>query len=101
MLSSQAVLVYPGGARETFKRVGETKYKLEWGNKLGFAKAAIRHGATIIPVGSVGTEDMVDVVYDLPLGAPLVPSRPHTYARRTVRLRTPVLPSFPSPTLLL
>ena len=38
MHAGQAVLVYPGGARETFKRVGEEKYKLHWGNKLGFAR---------------------------------------------------------------
>jgi 1-acyl-sn-glycerol-3-phosphate acyltransferase len=64
----QAILVYPGGARETFKRVGEEKYKLHWDNKLGFAKAAIRAGCTIIPCTSVGTEDMTEVLYDLPLG---------------------------------
>ena len=68
MHAGQAVLVYPGGARETFKRVGEERYKLHWGNKLGFAKAAIRHGCTIIPCTSVGTEDMTEVLYDLPLG---------------------------------
>ena len=31
-------------------------------------QAAIRHGCTIIPCTSVGTEDMTEVVYDLPLG---------------------------------
>ena len=38
MHSGQAILVYPGGARETFKRVGEEKYTLHWGNRVGFAK---------------------------------------------------------------
>ncbi len=93
--------MYPGGARETFKRVGETKYKLEWGAKLGFAKAAIRHGATIIPVGSVGTEDMLDVVYDLPLGActcePAGAARPGLASRTMGRCISSADPAGVSP----
>jgi hypothetical protein len=38
--SGAAVLVYPGGARETFKRVGEPKYMLHWEGRLGFARVS-------------------------------------------------------------
>lgn len=68
MKAGEAVFVYPGGARETFKRTTDKKYQLFWKEHLGFAKLAIRHGCTIVPVVNVGTEDMAEVVYDLPLG---------------------------------
>ena len=50
-----------------------TRYALEWGNRLGFAKMAVDHGVTIVPVSSVGTEDMANIIYDLPLGYVPVP----------------------------
>eukprot|EP00658_Telonema_sp_P-2_P082295 TRINITY_DN8674_c0_g1_i1.p1 TRINITY_DN8674_c0_g1~~TRINITY_DN8674_c0_g1_i1.p1 ORF type:complete len:291 (+),score=52.26 TRINITY_DN8674_c0_g1_i1:298-1170(+) len=68
MASGACIFVYPGGARETLKKTSDRKYELMWHDHLGFAKAAVRHGCTIIPVTNIGTEDMVDVVYDLPLG---------------------------------
>ncbi len=64
----ESVFVYPGGARETFKRTTDDKYQLFWENKLGFASVAIKHGVDIVPVVNFGTEDMVSVVADLPLG---------------------------------
>jgi len=33
----------------------------------GFAKLAIEYGYTIVPFASYGTEDMVDVMFDIPL----------------------------------
>lgn len=62
------VFLYPGGARETFKRTTDRKYELFWENKYGFCKMAIKNGAEIVPVINFGTEDMVDVVKDLPMG---------------------------------
>lgn len=106
--SGAAVLVYPGGARETFKRVGEPKYTLHWEGRLGFARvclavlrcpvdfgfvtspscqAAIRHGCTIIPCTSVGTEDMTTVLYDMPLS--WIPIPYLWRGDRTVRLFSP------------
>src|SRR5258706_5185476 len=38
------VLVLPGGLREAVKP-RELRYRLLWGNRFGFVKAAIRHGA--------------------------------------------------------
>ena len=61
MEAKQAIFVYPGGARETFKKTTDKKYELIWGNRTGFAEMAIRHGCTIIPVTNYGTEDMVEV----------------------------------------
>ena len=61
------VLVYPGGARETFKKRGEPAYALKWGDRVGFVRAAMKAGAIIVPCASVGTEDMVDVIADLPI----------------------------------
>ncbi len=64
---NQAVLVYPGGARETFKRTTDEKYALKWEGKSGFAKIAIENGVTIVPISNVGTEDMLEIGYDFPL----------------------------------
>lgn len=63
MAHGQCLLVYPGGAREVTRRRGE-KYKLQWKNRLGFARLAIRHGAQIVPFSSVGAEEALDIVYD-------------------------------------
>jgi 1-acyl-sn-glycerol-3-phosphate acyltransferase len=68
MENKSAIFVYPGGARETFKRTTDKKYELIWGQRKGFAQMAIRHGCTIVPVTNFGTEDMLKVVGDMPLG---------------------------------
>lgn len=69
----QAVLVYPGGARETFKRKSDRKYELKWSDRSGFARLAVEHGCTIIPVSNVGTEDMVHILTDVPLSHVPIP----------------------------
>lgn len=63
MRAGEAVLVFPGGAREVFKRKGE-HYKLLWKERLGFAKMALRHRCTIVPFGAVGADDAYDIVID-------------------------------------
>ncbi len=74
MDAQQAILVFPGGGRETLKRKGE-KYRLIWKERLGFCRMAMRHGYSIIPFGAVGAEDLWDIVADAndflatPLGA--------------------------------
>ena len=57
------VLVFPGGAREVCKRKGE-EHQLVWGERSGFARMAVQHGATIVPFAAVGVEDALDIVYD-------------------------------------
>lgn len=59
----ESVLVFPGGAREVSKRKGE-KYTLMWKERIGFARMAIAHQATIIPFSAVGVEDAFDLVLD-------------------------------------
>ncbi len=63
MAAGESVLVFPGGAREVFKHKGE-KYRLVWGDRLGFARMAIRYGYAIVPFGAVGAEDAWDIVLD-------------------------------------
>ena len=77
MRAGQSILVFPGGAREVFKRHGE-KYELLWGERAGFARLAIEFGYPIVPFSALGAEDAYDVVIDSdellagPLGPPLL-----------------------------
>lgn len=57
------VLVFPGGAREVFKKKGE-EHALLWGERLGFATMALRHRVTIVPFAAVGVEEALDIVAD-------------------------------------
>ncbi|KAI4988909.1 hypothetical protein ZWY2020_036226 [Hordeum vulgare] len=59
----QFVLLYPGGAREALHRKGE-EYKLFWPEQSEFVRMASRFGATIIPFGVVGEDDICDVLLD-------------------------------------
>ena len=63
LAEGQPVLVFPGGAREVAKRKGE-KYTLVWGERLGFVRLAIEHGATIVPFAMLGGDDAWDIVWD-------------------------------------
>ncbi|KAE9449018.1 hypothetical protein C3L33_19089, partial [Rhododendron williamsianum] len=57
------VLLYPGGVREALHRKGE-EYKLFWPERSEFVRMAARFGATIIPFGAVGEDDLAQVVFD-------------------------------------
>lgn len=61
--SGAAVLVFPGGSREVFKRRGE-EHRLLWGDRLGFAEMALEHRVTIVPFAAVGVEEALDIVLD-------------------------------------
>jgi len=61
--AGECVLVFPGGAREAFKRADQ-RYQLLWGERVGFARLALRHGVTIVPFAAVGADDVFDVVAD-------------------------------------
>jgi 1-acyl-sn-glycerol-3-phosphate acyltransferase len=63
MAAGESILVFPGGGREVFKRKGE-KYRLLWGNRLGFVHLAIEHGYPILPFAAVGAEECYDIVID-------------------------------------
>ncbi len=57
------VLVLPGGLREAVKPA-TLRYRLLWGRRFGFVRAALRHGVPIVPVASVGTDELFDFVGD-------------------------------------
>ncbi|GAB4835914.1 hypothetical protein Ancab_000833 [Ancistrocladus abbreviatus] len=60
LLSSKShVLLYPGGAREALHRRGEA-YKLLWPDEPEFVRMAARFGATIVPFGAVGEDDLLE-----------------------------------------
>ena len=59
MEAGQDLLVYPGGARESTKRIDE-RYQLMWGERYGFIRLAAAHGYTIVPFASTGTEEIYD-----------------------------------------
>jgi 1-acyl-sn-glycerol-3-phosphate acyltransferase len=63
MRGGETILVFPGGGREVFKRKGE-KYRLLWGERLGFVRLAIEHGYPIVPFGAVGAEECFDILLD-------------------------------------
>ncbi|GAB4835925.1 hypothetical protein Ancab_000844 [Ancistrocladus abbreviatus] len=64
LLSSKShVLLYPGGAREALHRRGEA-YKLLWPDQPEFVRMAARFGATIVPFGVVGEDDLLEFVLD-------------------------------------
>lgn len=63
MQSGQHVLVFPGGAREVWRRRGEA-YQLIWKRRTGFVRMAIEHGYDIIPFGSLGPDEALDIVTD-------------------------------------
>lgn len=90
LLSTKSyALLYPGGAREALHRKGE-KYKLFWPDQPEFVRMAAKFGATIIPFGVVGEDDVAELVldYDDMMGIPVL----NDYIRRSnqhgIKLRT-------------
>jgi 1-acyl-sn-glycerol-3-phosphate acyltransferase len=63
MRTGESILVFPGGAREVFKRRGE-RYRLLWDGRTGFARLAIEHGYPIVPFAAVGAEECYDILVD-------------------------------------
>lgn len=59
----ECALLYPGGAREALHRKGEA-YKLFWPEQSEFVRAAARFGVTIVPFGTIGEDEIVDLVLD-------------------------------------
>ncbi|XP_071740804.1 phytyl ester synthase 1, chloroplastic-like [Rutidosis leptorrhynchoides] len=57
------VLLYPGGVREALHRKGEIG-KLFWPEKQEFVRMAVKYGATIIPYGGVGEDDILELIVD-------------------------------------
>lgn len=54
--AGNAVLCYPGGARESFAGRGE-RYQLKWEGRMGYLRSALAANVPIVPFASLGTED--------------------------------------------
>ncbi|KAF8018011.1 hypothetical protein BT93_H3034 [Corymbia citriodora subsp. variegata] len=82
------VLLYPGGAREALHRKGE-EYKLIWPEQPEFVRMAARFGATIVPFGAVGEDDIAELVldYDDLMKIPIVNDYIKDINRRAIRVR--------------
>uniref|UniRef100_A0A3N7F2F9 Acyltransferase n=1 Tax=Populus trichocarpa TaxID=3694 RepID=A0A3N7F2F9_POPTR len=64
LLSTKShVLLYPGGQREALHNKGEG-YKLFWPDQPEFVRMAARFGATIVPFGTVGEDDVGELALD-------------------------------------
>lgn len=59
----EQVLVLPGGLREALKP-RELRYRLVWGKRYGFVRAALRHGVPIVPLATFGADEWFDWVGD-------------------------------------
>jgi 1-acyl-sn-glycerol-3-phosphate acyltransferase len=59
----QCMLLFPGGAREAAKRKGEAN-RLFWKKRAGFARLALRHRCTVVPLASLGVDDAFDIAFD-------------------------------------
>ncbi|XP_020522953.1 acyltransferase-like protein At1g54570, chloroplastic isoform X1 [Amborella trichopoda] len=92
LLSSKSfVLLYPGGAREALHRKGE-EYKLFWPEHSEFIRMAASFGATIIPFGAVGEDDVAELLldYDDLIKIPYIRDQIEDLNRDGIRLRTGV-----------
>ncbi|MCB9256745.1 MAG: acyltransferase family protein [Chitinophagales bacterium] len=63
MHNKQHILVFPGGANEVCKVKGE-EYKLVWKERYGFVKLAIENSYPIIPISSLGGDELYDILVD-------------------------------------
>ena len=61
--NNEAILLYPGGVREAYRKKGE-EYKLFWPGKSEFVRMAAKYDAIIVPFAGVGVDDSMDIVLD-------------------------------------
>ena len=63
LANGEAALLFPGGAREVFKRKGE-EYTIFWPDDPDFVRLAARTNATLIPFSGVGGDDSFTMALD-------------------------------------
>jgi 1-acyl-sn-glycerol-3-phosphate acyltransferase len=63
LAEDELVLVLPGGLREAMKP-RELSYRLLWGERYGFVRAAARAQAPIVPIASIGADELFHLVGD-------------------------------------
>ncbi|XP_027350283.1 acyltransferase-like protein At1g54570, chloroplastic isoform X2 [Abrus precatorius] len=89
LLSTKShVLLYPGGAREALHFKGE-EYKLIWPDHPEFVRMAARFGATIVPFGAVGEDDIAELALDYNdlMKIPLVNDYIRNMSRDSIKFR--------------
>jgi 1-acyl-sn-glycerol-3-phosphate acyltransferase len=59
--AGELLLVLPGGLRESLKP-RELRYRLLWGHRYGFVRAALRNKTPLVPVACIGGDDIFDLV---------------------------------------
>lgn len=65
-------MLFPGAAAEALKGPNDKKYSLRWPESPEFVRACALFGATIVPVSTVGAEDMVNIILDSKTVASLI-----------------------------
>jgi 1-acyl-sn-glycerol-3-phosphate acyltransferase len=63
LAAGELVVVLPGGLREAVKP-RELRYRLLWGHRYGFVRAAVRNHAPLVPVACVGADELFNLVGD-------------------------------------
>jgi 1-acyl-sn-glycerol-3-phosphate acyltransferase len=63
MNAGQHLMLFPGGAREVFKRKNEA-YRLIWKERIGFVQLAAAFGYQIAPFASLGADESLHIVLD-------------------------------------
>ncbi|KAL3728162.1 hypothetical protein ACJRO7_032850 [Eucalyptus globulus] len=83
------ILLYPGGVRKALHYKGE-EYKLFWLEQPEFVRMAARFGTTVVPFGTVGENDITELVLDYNdlMKIPLINNYIRE-SRRTIRARIP------------
>jgi 1-acyl-sn-glycerol-3-phosphate acyltransferase len=61
--AGELVLVMPGGMREALKPV-ELRYRLLWGERMGFVRCAHRARVPIVPIAAIGSDELFALVGD-------------------------------------
>jgi 1-acyl-sn-glycerol-3-phosphate acyltransferase len=59
LAADELVLVLPGGLREAVKPAS-LRYRLQWGARHGFVRAALRANAPLVPLAGVGADELFD-----------------------------------------
>ncbi|CAL0323302.1 unnamed protein product [Lupinus luteus] len=93
LLSSKShILLFPGGMREALHKKGE-EYKLFWPEQSEFIRMAARFGAKIVPFGTVGEDDIGNLIFDYDdiVKIPFLKSALEDLAKDAPKLRTDVV----------
>ena len=113
LAAGEPLMVLPGGSRECF-RSSRVRYTLDWGQRQGYARLALRHKLPIVLFVTEGADDLYEIYGDgyarskrltgtdmfpvcLPLGAHGLPFGPSRPVKLTTRLLGPILPDPAGP----